>query len=50
MEPRALATAMDVADALIAATASENGLTLATGNEEHFPAIQDVEIIRFPPR
>jgi predicted nucleic acid-binding protein len=50
MEQHALATPLDVADALIAATASQNGLPLATGNKKHFSAIQDVEIIRLRPR
>jgi len=50
MEQYGLATALDVADALIAATAAENALPLATGNQRHFGVIPDIEIVPFRPR
>ncbi len=50
MEEYSLQVRLDPADALIAATAVENGLPLATGNSRHFRAIQELEIVLFRPR
>ena len=50
MEEYGLRVSLGPADALIAATAVENGLPLATGNRRHFSAIQELEIVPFRPR
>jgi predicted nucleic acid-binding protein len=49
MEEYGLAVAMDVADALIAATAVENREQLLTGNDRHFRAIKDLDLKAFKP-
>jgi len=49
MEEFGLASGLRVADALIAATASENHLRLWTGDHRHFRPIQDLEISIFRP-
>ena len=36
-------------DAIIAATAVENHLVLATGNHKHFKAVKDLQLHRFEP-
>jgi predicted nucleic acid-binding protein len=38
-----------LADALIAATAINHGLTLLTGNDKHYQIITDVNIKKFRP-
>jgi predicted nucleic acid-binding protein len=49
MEEFALSTGMDLADALIAATASENALRLCSGNAKHYKSIRDIELAVFKP-
>ena len=44
-----LSHGLQLADALIAATALEHKLTLLTGNSKHFAAIADLNIERFEP-
>ena len=43
------AHSMQLADALIAATAVSSGLPLVTGNEKHYKVIKELEIKRFKP-
>ena len=50
MEQHSLQTDLCPADALIAATATENALPLATGNKKHFSVIRELEIVLFRPR
>jgi predicted nucleic acid-binding protein len=40
---------LGVADALIAASAVENGWTLCTGNTRHYRAIRDLSVKSFKP-
>jgi predicted nucleic acid-binding protein len=40
---------MRAGDAIIAATATENGLTLATGNARHFRPVKDLSLRIFRP-
>ena len=49
VDTHALADGLQLADALIAATALEHGLTLLTGNTKHFAAIAQLKIERFEP-
>ncbi len=49
MEQYVLQTDLCPADALIAATATENALPLATGNKKHFSVIRGLEIVPFLP-
>ena len=49
IEAHALADGLQLADALIAATALEHGLTLLTGNARHFAAIAALKLERFEP-
>lgn len=49
MEEYSRKTEFGIADALIAATAIEHGLVLATGNTKHFKAIHGLEIKSFRP-
>ena len=49
MEQYALKVDLDIADALIAATAVENGLVLATGNKKHFSVIEGLRLRVFRP-
>lgn len=49
MEQHALADSLEMADALIAATALEMGLPLLTGNVKHYKKIEGVELEPFRP-
>ncbi|MFZ5762172.1 MAG: type II toxin-antitoxin system VapC family toxin [Thermodesulfobacteriota bacterium] len=49
IEEYALSSGLRAGDALIAATATENSLTLATGNAKHFRAIKDLSLKTFTP-
>ena len=44
MEEHALSSGLQIADALIAATARETGSPLATGNVRHFRSIAGLEL------
>jgi predicted nucleic acid-binding protein len=49
IDEHALSDGVQLADALIAATALEHDLTLLTGNQRHFTAIVQLKIERFNP-
>ncbi len=49
MEEFALGSGIDLADALIAATAAEHSMKLCTGNAKHYKAIPDIELSVFKP-
>ncbi len=49
LEMYRLKSGLDLVDALVAATAVENGATLCTGNVKHFRAIAGLEIKAFRP-
>lgn len=49
VEEYALAHGLRAGDAVIAATAVENNLPLATGNGKHFKAVKDLELKVFKP-
>jgi predicted nucleic acid-binding protein len=49
IEELALSSGMQLADALIAATAIENRLTLFSGNEKHFRSVSGLSLQRFDP-
>jgi len=49
MEEFGLSSGLRAADALIAATAAENGLPLCTGDHKHFRVIRELEISVFRP-
>ncbi len=49
IEEYGLAVAMDMADALIAATAVENREPLLTGNQRHFKPIKELDLRTFRP-
>lgn len=49
IEEYGLRMAMSAADALIAATATEQGLTLCTGNKKHYRPIRDLDLKVFRP-
>jgi predicted nucleic acid-binding protein len=50
MEEHSLKSGMDMADALIVATAVENTLTLCTANNKHFKVISDLQLSIFRPK
>lgn len=47
IEEYALSHGMRAADAIIAATATENNMPLASANTKHFRHIQDIELVAF---
>ncbi len=49
VEEYSLKSGMSMADALIAATAIENHITLCTGNKKHFQVIKELDIKSFRP-
>lgn len=49
IEEYGLSSGMRAGDAIVAATASENGLMLATGNSRHFRPIKDLSLKIFRP-
>jgi predicted nucleic acid-binding protein len=49
VEEYGLSSGMRAGDAIIAATASENGMTLTTGNAKHFKVIKELELKIFRP-
>jgi predicted nucleic acid-binding protein len=49
MEGLTSANGLGMADALIAATALENGLAILTGNTKHFRTIPDLQVVPFKP-
>lgn len=49
VEEYGLSVAMRVADALIAATAVENNLTLSTANRKHYKSVNELELRVFRP-
>jgi len=44
-----LSSGMRAGDVIIAATASENGMPLATGNAKHFKVVKELELKIFKP-
>lgn len=49
IDAHALSEGLQLADALIAATAIEHGLTLLSGNVKHFSAVEGLQIEQFTP-
>jgi len=49
IERHYLSHSLQLADALIAATAELNGLPLLTANDKHYRIIRDLEVLRFRP-
>jgi hypothetical protein len=49
MEEHVLKSGLDLADALVAATATEHSLTLCTGNNKHYACIPDLPVSVFRP-
>jgi hypothetical protein len=49
IEEYGLSSGMRAGDAIIAATAVENNLTLATSNEKHFRVIKDLQLKALKP-
>ena len=49
VEEYALSHALRAGDAIIAATATENDLTLCTSNAKHFRAVRDLRLRKFVP-
>lgn len=49
IEEYGLSSGMRAGDAIVAATATENGLTLATGNARHFRPVKDLSLKIFRP-
>jgi predicted nucleic acid-binding protein len=50
LEEHSLKSGMDMADALIAATAVDNTSTLCTANNKHFKVISDLQLSLFRPK
>ena len=49
VEEYGLSGGMRAGDALVAATATENGMVLATGNAKHYRAVKDLNLHAFRP-
>lgn len=49
IESYALSHGLQLADALVAASAAEFGTALVTGNVKHYKVIPDVELVRYRP-
>lgn len=49
IERHYLSHSLQLADALIAATAELNGLPLLTANDKHYQIIRELEVLRFRP-
>lgn len=49
MEQHGLRSGLRMADALIAATAVENGLPLVTGNARHYRMLAGLDVVSFKP-
>jgi predicted nucleic acid-binding protein len=49
VEEYGLSSGIRAGDAVIAATAIENRMPLASGNEKHFKIIKDLNLVRFKP-
>ena len=49
MEEHSLRSGLALADALLAATAVENGLTLCTGNQKHYKPVRELALRVFRP-
>jgi predicted nucleic acid-binding protein len=49
VEEYGLSSGMRAGDAIIAATASENGMPLTTGNAKHFKVVKELELKVFRP-
>jgi hypothetical protein len=49
MEEHGLRSGLALADALLAATAVENGLTLCTGNQKHYKPVRELALRVFRP-
>jgi predicted nucleic acid-binding protein len=49
VEESALQPGLEIADALIAATAAEHGLVLCTANLKHYRSIKGIELLAFRP-
>lgn len=49
IEEYALSHGLRAGDAIVAATAAENGLTLCTGNAKHIKPLRDIKTLIFKP-
>ena len=49
IEEYSLSSGIRAGDAIIAATATENNMSLASGNAKHFKAIKDLDLVVFKP-
>ncbi|MFZ2658020.1 MAG: type II toxin-antitoxin system VapC family toxin [Victivallales bacterium] len=49
VEEYVLKSGMDIADGLVAATASEHSMTVCTANNKHYSSIPDIQISIFRP-
>lgn len=49
IEELGLSHGLDAGDAIIAATAVENAMPLTSGNEKHFKAIKELDLVVFKP-
>ena len=50
VEENYLSSSVELADALIAATAIDHGLDLLTGNAKHYKVIKNLSLINFRPK